>query len=99
VDGFSSSWTILKLSMPTSMFLRVTPTPAIAKGRHDHRLLQPSFPFTFAFALDVSLYDHCHTNESKNTYSDKTDRPRFGYPGPPSTASSTSENAVEFQAA
>ena len=34
------------------------------------------------------------TDESKNTYSNKTVRPRFGYPSHP--PSSTSENAVEF---
>jgi hypothetical protein len=31
VYEFSLSWTILTLSMPTSMFLRVTPTP-VGKG-------------------------------------------------------------------
>ena len=37
------------------------------------------------------------THESKNTYSDKTDRPRFGYPGPSSKrCQQSSENAVEF---
>jgi len=48
----------------------------------------------FVFALEVSFivtYDTNYqtralsdTDESKNTYSDKTDRPRFVYPGPSS---------------
>jgi hypothetical protein len=58
-DGFSLSWTILKLSMPKSMFLRVTPT-LVEKGQYGQRLLQPSFPFTLAFALEensIVTYD------------------------------------------
>ena len=101
MDGFSSSWTILKLSMPMLMFMKVSPMP-VGKGAAWPSLppaLVPAHAHMRSVSLSPMIQNYrtqafSHPDERKNT-SIKLIIPDSDT-HPPSTAGSTSENAIEF---